>query len=364
MGGRWAGASGKIPCEPKSAEIEIPRQPVGNRPRERGLCGNTISSQKKDTRVKPTVFIHTNHKQITGAIVSAHSLKRGSATPDEFDVKILDIREHSYFSEFNGKLYLRGGIMRPWLFEDLQSFTPSRFMPPELMNYEGRAIVVDPDIFAVSDIMDLFRFDMEGKAVRLVLKKRRKEPGFDKMTSVMLMDCAKLKHWKVEESFRSMFKSELDYVDWLQMKREDQDTIGTLPPEWNHFDILTPETRMLHTTRRMTQPWKSGLPIDFNTELDSKLKRGFANIQRKLFGTELICRRYKTNPDPRQEQLFFALLKECLEEGKITEELIREEMKKNHVRHDALKIIANVKPLPPRERMSEFLGEKKELQPQ
>ena len=323
---------------------------------ERAFSNGPHPLYEKATRLKPTVFIHTNHKQITGAIVSAHSLKRGSATPDDFDVKIIDIRNYSYFSEFNGELYLRGGIMRPWLFEDLQSFTPSRFMPPELMNYQGRAIVVDPDIFAVGDVMELFNSDMEGKAVRLVLKKRRKEPGFDKMTSVMLMDCAKLTHWKVEDSFRKMFKGELDYVDWLQMKAEDQDSIGNLSPEWNHFDILTPETKMLHTTRRMTQPWKTGLPIDFNTELDSKLKRSFASIQRKLFGTEILCRRYKVNPDPRQEQLFFALLKECIEAGTISEEMVREEMKKNHVRHDALKVIANVKPLPPRERMSEFLG--------
>lgn len=306
--------------------------------------------------MKPTVFIHTNHKQITGAIVSAHSFKRASATPDAFDVKIIDIRDYAYFSDFNGKEYLRAGEMRPWLFEDLQSFTPSRFMPPELMNYEGRAILVDPDIFAVADVMDLFNFDMEGKAVRLVLKKRRKEPGYDKMTSVMLMECAKLKHWNVEQSFRKMFKGELDYGDWMQLTHEDQDTIGTLPAEWNHFDILTPETKFLHTTRRATQPWKSGLPIDFNTQLKSKFQRGFAQAQRKIFGTELLCRKYKRNPDLRQERLFFALLKECVDAGSITEETISSEMKKDHVRHDALKLIRTVEPLPPREKMHEFLS--------
>ena len=306
--------------------------------------------------MKPTVFIHTNHKQIAGAIVSAHSMRRASATPDQFDVKILDIRDHSYFSEFNGQEYLRNGIMRPWLFEDLQSFTPSRFMPPELMNYEGRAIVVDPDIFAVADIMELFNSDMEGKAVRLVSKKRRKAPGSDPVTSLMLMDCQKLTHWKVEENFRKMFKRELDYATWMGLTAEDPDTIGALDPVWNHFDTLTPETKLLHTTRRRTQPWKTGLPIDFNTELDPKLKRAFASVQRKLFGTEIIARRYKKNPDEKQERLFFALLKECLESGQITEEALRHEMKENHVRHDAFKVMEKVKPLPPREKMGEFLA--------
>jgi hypothetical protein len=306
--------------------------------------------------LKPTVFIHTNHKQISGAIVSAHALKRASRTPDLFDVKILDIRSHAYFSEFNGKQYLRGGKMRPWLFEDLQSFTPSRFMPPELMGYQGRAIVVDPDIFAVADIMELFNMDMEGKAVRLVHKPSKTGGGFDRMTSVMLMECEKLTHWKVEESFRKMFRSELDYVDWMSLKKEDPNTIGELPVVWNHFDILTPETKMLHTTRRETQPWKSGLPIDFNTETRSKFLNTFASIQRKLFGTEIFSKKYKVNPDSRQERLFFALLKECLENGSITEEMLREEMKKCHVRHDALNVIAKVKPLPPNDQMKDFLA--------
>jgi hypothetical protein len=37
----------------------------------------------------PTVFIHTNHKQIVGALVAAHSLKHNSKNAEEFDVKIL-----------------------------------------------------------------------------------------------------------------------------------------------------------------------------------------------------------------------------------------------------------------------------------
>jgi hypothetical protein len=234
-------------------------------------------------------------------------------------------------------------------------------MPPELMNYEGRAIVIDPDIFAVADIMDLFNMDMEGKAVRL-LHRPKADGGFDLMTSVMLMDCAKLKHWNVEKTFRQMFASEVDYDDWLGLKLEDPSIIGDLPKEWNHLDTLSPETKMLHTTNRRTQPWKSGLPIDFKLELQSNFKRNFAAFQRSVFGKELICKRYKAHPDQRQERLFFALLKECLQNGEISETTLRSEMKKNHVRHDAFKLMAKVEPLPPQDRMQDFLA-KKQLQP-
>ena len=36
-------------------------------------------------------------------------------------------------------------------------------MPPELMGYQGRAVVIDPDIFAIGDIWELLTRDMQGK---------------------------------------------------------------------------------------------------------------------------------------------------------------------------------------------------------
>ncbi len=105
-----------------------------------------------------------------------------------------------------------------------------------------------------------------------------------------------------------MFERKVDYDDWLNFNLEDASTIGILPDEWNHFDTLTAETKMLHTTHRCAQPWKTGLPVDFKLEMQSGLKWSFASLQRKVFGKELICICYKAHPDPRQERLFFALL--------------------------------------------------------
>src|SRR5262249_48606740 len=44
-----------------------------------------------------------------------------------------------------GQSYLREGERAVWRYDDLQSFTPLRFLPPELMGHRGRALVVDPD---------------------------------------------------------------------------------------------------------------------------------------------------------------------------------------------------------------------------
>jgi hypothetical protein len=52
--------------------------------------------------------------------------------------------------------------------------------------------------------------------------------------------------------------------------------------------------------------------------------------------------RYKPHPDPRQEQLFFRLLGECLDQGLISEASLRMEMARNHVRHDAFEVLRSL----------------------
>jgi hypothetical protein len=211
-----------------------------------------------------TVFIQTNHKQITGAIVAEYALRRYSTHNDRFDVRIIHKKDYPWFDEHEGKLYLRDGLQRAWLNDDLQSFTLTRFMPPELMGYQGRAVVIDPDIFAATDVWDLLSRDMQGKAI--MCRSRSGTKGFKDhcmATSVMLLDCGKLTHWKVREQFQDMFRFKRDYMHWICLKTEERDTIGLFEKEWNDFDKFTPDTRMLHTTKRKTQPWKTGLPVDW-----------------------------------------------------------------------------------------------------
>ena len=137
-------------------------------------------------------------------------------------------------------------------------------MPPELMNYQGRAVVIDPDVFAVGDVWDLLSRDMQGKAIMCRPRSKKSRDINDKLaSSVMLLDCAKLKHWNVEQQFNEMFTGKRDYKQWITLMYEDRSTIGLLENSWNDLDVLNKNTRMLHTTRRWTQPWKAGLPIDF-----------------------------------------------------------------------------------------------------
>jgi hypothetical protein len=70
-------------------------------------------------------------------------------------------------------------------------------------------------------------------------------------------------------------------------------------------------------------------------------------LRRKIFGEYGLMGNYKVHPDKNQENFFWGLVKECVEQGKLTEEFLRQEMKDNHVRHDALEVIARVPSLPP-----------------
>ena len=293
--------------------------------------------------MKPTVFIHTNHKQMLGALISRYSLQKRSARPDDFEVKFIEVKDYPCMLQREGQRYRRDGEMRPWVNEDLQSFTPLRFAPPQLMNYEGRAVVMDPDIFAIGDIMDLLERDMKGSAIMCRPKSGRKGRKGAFATSVMLLDCAKLKHWRFEEGFVEMFEPvKRDYMDWISLKLEDKSTVGLLESEWNDFDNLDESTKLLHNTKRKTQPWKTGLKIDYRPADTFQLfppRHWLRRGRRALFGDYKFAGTYGKHPDPNQETFFFGLVRDALADGAITESQLRDEISQGHLRADAFELV-------------------------
>ena len=279
--------------------------------------------------MKPVVIIHTNDKQMLGALVSAHSYRRNSRTPDAFEVRVLRAEDRPELQE-RGHTFLRGGHERPWDPDDLQSFTPLRYAVPDEVGHQGLALVTDPDVFAVGDVAELFTRDLQGKAIWC-----RPRPGFGKITdplatSVMLLDCAKLPHWRFRQDLQALWDHRLDYLDWINLKREDLSTIGLLEPEWNDFDRLTPRTKLLHNTKRRTQPWKTGLPVDFTL----RERRGLMSLVMPI--VEMVAPNYTRHPDRNQEAYFYALLAEALDTGSIAREQVEKEVRMGHVRPDSL----------------------------
>ena len=281
--------------------------------------------------MKPTVVIHTNDKQMLGALVSAHSYRRNSRTPGAFEVRIVNAGDFPELQE-RGHSLIRGGHVRPWDPDDLQSFTPARFAIPGLLGYEGLALVTDPDVFAVGDVAELFTRDLEGKAIWC-----RPRPGYHKITdplatSVMLLDNAKLKHWRFADDLKALWDQKVDYLDWINLRLEKLETIGILEPEWNDFDHLTPRTKLLHNTKRRTQPWKTGLPIDFTFK-----ERGLLNFALPI--VRKLAPNYTRHPDQKQEAFFYAMLADAMDSGAVTKEQIEKEVRLGHVRPDSEALI-------------------------
>ena len=301
--------------------------------------------------MKPTVFIHTNDKQMIGAKLSAYSLKTRSKSPDAFEVKIIKLEESPHLYKREGLSYLRKGRDAIWHNNDLQSFSPLRMIVPQLMNFSGRALLIDPDIFAVGDVFDLLSRDMKGKSIIC----RHIEDGYKGngnkfyATSVMLLDCEKLTHWQWDAQLDAMFNKQLDYGDWISLKLENPEHIGRLEEEWNHFDTLNENTQLLHNTERSTQPWKTGLEVDYDTNV-KQLKIGTGFFKRVLakFGVvkkEVVSsdsKQYMPHPDFNQERFFLHLLKECMDLGVIDADYLNQQISESNLRKDIFEQLEKV----------------------
>jgi hypothetical protein len=276
-----------------------------------------------------TVFIFTNDKQMLGAKVAKFALEKHRNDPASFRVEIVRVEKAAAFQNFVGKKYLFGkDEWRTYTLDDLQSFTLTRFMPPALMGYQGYAIGIDPDIFALTDVSELFTMDLGGHTIAAC----RKKDAWD--SSVMLMDCAKLK-WNIETILADLAAGNRAYMRVMTLDGED---VTEIPRLWNNLDTLTPNTKMLHTTGRMTQPWKTGLPIDFTR---NTMPKYFGLIPRepihKLLGKYET--HYQPHPDKGIERFFFDLLKEALGAGAITEAELDNAIMAGDVRKDAKELL-------------------------
>lgn len=293
---------------------------------------------------KPTVIIHTNDVQLVAARVGAHSLRSRSKSPDLFDVRLLRLEETPHLYRRNNQRFVWWDGDAPSVFHrrDLQSFAPLRRMVPALLGFQGRALVLDPDVFAIGDVYELLTRDMDGKAILCCQKSQWRDGRRLYSSAVMLLDCSKLTHWQWEREIDDIFRGTLKLGPWLSLLDESPERIGLLEEEWNHCDMLTGKTKLLHNTEIPTQPWKTGLPADYHEhaprwpaplETLRRVARHIASAgkDRTVF--------YRPHPDPRQERSFFALLKECLDEGSITRGFLRRAMRKNYLRKDAFLLL-------------------------
>ena len=205
-------------------------------------------------------------------------------------------------------------------------------MPPQLNDYEGRAMVIDPDIFALKDISEFFNQDMQGKKIACCIKKDARD------SSVMLFDCAQMRNWSMEKILEMLRTKELDYADIMELRVFTDADIKPIDRKYNNLDAVNADTVMVHTTNRLTQPWSTGLPIDFTRNNPGKYFKIIPKIPiLKIMGKW--PSKYQPHPDKKVEQMFFDLLKDTLTHHIVSKEELDEEISKSRLRRDIFKFI-------------------------
>jgi hypothetical protein len=187
--------------------------------------------------------------------------------------------------------------------------------------------------------------DMNGKAILCRERPERHDGRRLYSSAVMLLECAKLAHWRWERDIDDLFACKLKFGPWLSLLDESPERIGLFEEEWNHHDTLTEKTKLLHNTEIPTQPWKTGLPADYHQYAPQGLlsRAGLKRVARRMLSKDVDRKAfYQPHPDPRQEQLFFALLKECLEQGSVTSQMLRKAIRGNCLRKDAFALLDRV----------------------
>lgn len=215
------------------------------------------------------VWIATEPMQRISSLVLRHSLTRRASEP-------LDVKEMSGLSLGCENQFFTG-------------FSIYRFHVPFLMGYAGKAVVMDTDIVNLSDIAELFNTPMTSAA----MARRRDRKSF--YTSVMLLDCEKLQHWKVVEWGPTLARNRVKYhkTMWGIPGGFSGNDLTDLNPAWNSLDDAPATAKQIHYTNLGRQPWR------FQGHKDAGV--------------------------------FLRELKHAVENGVITKEIVLEEEAKGHV---------------------------------
>jgi lipopolysaccharide biosynthesis glycosyltransferase len=189
------------------------------------------------------IFIGWDSRFPEPADVLRYTLKKHSSVP--LDIRFLKLQELDFNREEDPLASTQ--------------FTYTRFLVPYLCNYKGKAIFMDNDMVCLGDVKELDDLDMANMALRVV-KHDYKPTNTVKMygakqtayprknwSSLMIMNCAKLKLWKkkVVETQTGAYLHRFQDIP--------NESIGDIPKTWNTLDWMDEHTKLIHYTNG--GPW-------------------------------------------------------------------------------------------------------------
>ena len=270
------------------------------------------------------IFICTNKFQKLAAKVSAFSFAQYGFD----DIEILEIENNKILKDKLNSTYLRDGKITKFV-DDLQSFTLLRFYPFTLKNL-NKCLIIDPDVFAVKnptkELDEFFSRNEFNIACTKINENFR--------TEVILLNNISYK-WDFEEIINDLFNHKIDYKDLIYLNSKKYfSEVNKLPLEFNHHDKVDENTLLLHTTKRITQPWKEGLKIDFYDEKNNKIYKFKQQIKKLLnlnYNINAISKNYIKHPNKKVENTVLKIFKDCLNSNFIKENEIEDAIRNKYV---------------------------------
>lgn len=218
------------------------------------------------------VFIGSSIKNVVEQKVYAYTLKNHTNHPIDFN--IIDGLNGSVTNLATGDVKALPSELTQYI-PGSTAFTLARWAIPEWCNYQGKAIYCDSDQLSMSDIAELWNFDLEGSIIAAVpVKKVKCYPHYVRhylrdyfassdehyFASVMLLDCEKASIWSLESLLKLIEAKQFSLTDLMALSgpfRAYFDIeIKTLPSEWNHLDVIDSDSKIVHFTNLSTQPWR------------------------------------------------------------------------------------------------------------
>jgi len=219
------------------------------------------------------IFIQSNPNQELAAKVSAYSFSKFGFK----NITIMKLNENHLLSKQFYRKFLRGGSKKIYDPNDLQSFTLLRFYPPQIC--DEFCLVIDPDVFAVKDpAEEISKYIKEYGELKIFCTKKKNIIR----SEISLINCENFNLWDFNKLIHDIFDCSMDYNKLINYNFLDQESIGIMSNQLNEFDQINENTILLHTTNRITQPWKEGLPVDF--KIDTSKKNYLKNLIKKILG--------------------------------------------------------------------------------
>ena len=201
------------------------------------------------------VFIGSGEASLIERKVLIYSLRKHSQ--NDLDIYVLNGTHNSI--ELNDCEPSLAPMSLKLKYQNVTEFSLYRYLIPQICQHQGKAIYLDSDMICLTDIQELHDTDLQNHS--FLAKREAYTHSGEKLwgLSAMLLDCEKC-HFDLETYFNEIAIQKYTYQDFSCMSPEFLShhpfSIGELDPNWNVFDHCDRNTKLIHYTNLITQPWK------------------------------------------------------------------------------------------------------------